>query len=82
MPPEFGRVGNKPPPSLVGAFVGCNGFVVRDDFAINASAIDVDKKMAAKITVVRVRALAAPRPVMRPETPPPVPSPSPPPSER
>jgi hypothetical protein len=50
--------------------------------AINASVIDVVIKIAAKITVVRVSAFAAPRPVINPPTPPPVPRPKPPPSER
>jgi hypothetical protein len=54
----------------------------RVDFAINASVMDVEIKMVAKMTVVRVSAFAAPRPVISPPTPPPVPRPKPPPSER
>lgn len=51
-------------------------------FAIMASASEVAMKMAARMTVVRDSALAAPRPDIRPETPPPPPKPSAPPSER
>lgn len=72
------------PGSVVnGPFVpGVKGPAVRDAFATSASAIDVEMKMAAKITVVRVNAFAAPRPVIKPPAPPPVPRPRPPPSDR
>lgn len=73
-----GVVGKVEPPVPAGISV----FVARVDFANNASEIDVVMKIAAKSTVVRVIALAAPRPVIRPPTPPPVPKPKPPPSER
>ena len=61
---------------------GASGLFVAVDLATRASAIDVEIKIAARITVVRVNAFAVPRPVMRPPTPPPVPRPKPPPSER
>jgi hypothetical protein len=51
-------------------------------FAIIASASEVAMKIAAKITVERESAFAAPRPDIRLETPPPPPNPSAPPSER
>lgn len=50
--------------------------------AISARASEVAMKIAARITVVRDKAFAAPRPDIRPETPPPPPKPSAPPSER
>lgn len=59
-----------------------SGLACREDLASSASAIDVQMKMVARITVVRVRTFAAPRPDIRPPTPPPEPSPRPPPSER
>ena len=61
---------------------GTSGLFDRTDLATSASAIDVEMKIAARMTVVRVRAFAAPRPVIKPLTPPPVPRPRPPPSER
>jgi hypothetical protein len=61
---------------------GVSGPDERVAFATSASAIDVVMKIVAKITVVRVSALAAPRPVINPPAPPPVPRPRPPPSER
>lgn len=51
-------------------------------FASSASEIDVAMKIAAKITVVRDSAFAAPRPDIRPPMPPPPPRPKAPPSER
>jgi|KBSSwiStaDraftv2_1062776.scaffolds.fasta_scaffold375732_3 hypothetical protein len=50
--------------------------------AMSASAREVVMKIAARITVVRDSAFAAPRPDIKPETPPPPPKPSAPPSER
>jgi hypothetical protein len=44
--------------------------------------MDVVMKIVARMTVVRVNAFAAPRPVINPPTPPPEPKPRPPPSER
>ena len=68
---------------VIGPFVpGVNGPAVRVAFATSAKAIDVVMKIAAKITVVRVKAFAAPRPVINPLAPPPVPNPRPPPSDR
>lgn len=61
-------------------FVGMSVLPLR--LATSASAIEVEMKIAAKITVVRVSAFAAPRPVINPPTPPPLPRPKPPPSER
>lgn len=61
---------------------GVSGPDVRVAFATTASTIDVVMKIVAKITVVRVSAFAAPRPVIMPPAPPPEPSPKPPPSER
>jgi hypothetical protein len=50
--------------------------------AINARASEVAIKIAAKITVNRESAFAAPRPDIKLDTPPPPPKPSAPPSER
>lgn len=78
--------GNTPPLGASGAIgavcVGASGLCSRVRFATSASAIDVTIKIVARMTVVRVIAFAAPRPVIRPPTPPPVPKPNPPPSER
>lgn len=61
---------------------GVNGPAERVAFATIASTIDVVIKIVARITVVRVSAFAAPRPVIKPPAPPPEPNPKPPPSER
>lgn len=84
----FGAPGNNVVPvggagvagSVVAGLAGASGLSRR--LATNVRAIEVEMKIAAKITVVRVSAFAAPRPVIKPPTPPPVPSPKPPPSER
>lgn len=78
VPPAGSVVDGRPEPG----FAGASGLLVSPRLATRASAIDVEMKIAAKITVVRVSAFAAPRPVIRPPTPPPVPRPKPPPSER
>ncbi len=59
-----------------------SGLDCREFFASKASATAVTMKIVARMTVVRVRTFAVPRPDMRPPTPPPDPSPMPPPSER
>jgi hypothetical protein len=61
---------------------GVSGPDERVAFASRASEIDVAIKIVARMTVVRVNAFAAPRPVINPPTPPPEPKPRPPPSER
>ena len=61
---------------------GTSGLSLLTDFATSASAIEVEMKIAARMTVVRVNAFAVPRPVIKPLTPPPVPRPNPPPSDR
>jgi hypothetical protein len=75
-----GAPGNvvSPPPSEPGV----SGADERVAFATSASEIDVVMKIVARMTVVRVNAFAAPRPVINPPTPPPEPKPRPPPSER
>ncbi len=78
-PPD---AGGKVPSGADVDVASSSGPTLRVFFANTVSAIDVEIKIAAKITVVRVNTFAAPRPVMRPPIPPPPPIPSPPPSER
>lgn len=77
-------VGDGAPGSVVSvpSVPGVSGPDERVAFATSANAIDVEMKIVPRMTVVRVNALAVPRPVINPPAPPPDPSPKPPPSER